>query len=173
MKLRPLLPTLALLPGLPLIGYLWPLPAPPLASAGDDPWNWPAPLERRQPTLPAELATFWPGRTPADPKQAAAGAEAAAAAGKGTHQAWTLIGVIGQGRRHSALVQDPQRNIRTLAPGDALDERRRISRIEATRLHWQDTDGQTGTLPLYPDPIDAPTAPVDTPRATANTETRE
>ncbi|GAB3394540.1 hypothetical protein [Azotobacter armeniacus] len=173
MKLRPLLPALVLLPGLSLLGYLWPLPDPLAAPAGDDTWNWPEPAERRQPALPGELATFWPGKAPADPEKATADAEAAAAAGKDKRQAWTLIGVIRQGRRYSALVQDPQRNILSLAPGDALDGQRRVERIEPTRLHWQDADGQTGALSLYPDPLDDTTAPVDIPRAAAMTETRE
>lgn len=169
MKLIPL--ALCLLLGLPALGYLWPLPDPEGVAASEDHWSWPSADERKQADIPEKLTTFWPGRAPLSPEEAAAASEAEKA--RAARHAWSLIGVIRQGRHFNALVQDPQNNILTLNPGDALDEDRKVSTIEPTRLRWQDAAGQTGELPLYPEPDVAPTAPVDDPRAAAKTETQE
>jgi hypothetical protein len=165
----PPLAILALLLGLPLLGYLWPLPEPKQPLTSDDAWTWPAAAQYKSPTAaPEKLATFWPGKTPASPKQAGATETA-----KGLRHDWRLIGVIRQGRQSSALIQDPEGSILTLKPGDALDPQRRISQIAPTRLRWQDREGKTGELPLYPEPDAATVAPADTLGATATTETRE
>ncbi len=154
MKPRPaLLATLALLLGLPLLGYLWPLPAAESLPTDEQSWSWPSDADAPTPTPPPpRLASFWPGQRPASTESAAAN-EAATA---GAPRAWSLIGVIRQGRQLSALVQDPQGDILTLRPGDALDAQRRVERIEPTRLHWRSATADTGHLPLYPEPEAAP-----------------
>lgn len=154
MKSHPaLLAALALVLGLPLLGYLWPLPEPQQPPADDQAWNWPSDAGEPAPTpAPPRLAGFWPGQRPASTESAAAN-EAAAA---GAPRAWSLIGVIRQGRQLSALVQDPQGDILTLRPGDALDAQRRVERIEPTRLHWRSATADTGHLPLYPETEAAP-----------------
>lgn len=142
---------LTLLPGLPLLGYLWPPADAPAPQTAQDPWTWPAAKSAAQPAPPpANLALFWPGAKPAPDTDSAS--NAAANKQTGAHRDWTLIGLIRQGNSLTALVQDPQQNILTLRPGDRLDQERRVSTLEPTRLHWQDNQGRTGQLQLYPAP---------------------
>lgn len=159
MTARQTLAALALALGLPLLGYLWPLPAADLPGDAEDRWTWPEPTAAtRHSELPANLASYWPGKKPTN--STAADGQTADSQAEAARRDWTLIGIIRQGDSLSALVQDPQRNILTLQPGDSLDQQRRISDLEPTRLHWHDDEGQTGELPLYPVPIpnDQPSA---------------
>ncbi len=151
MNARLILVVLALVLGLPLIGYLWPQPTPDALQHAEERWAWPeAADETPRAELPENLANYWPGKKPTN----STGADALAADSKGqaTRRDWTLIGVIRQGNSLSALVQDPQRNILTLRPGDRLDEQRTVSELKPTSLLWRDDEGGTGELPLYPEP---------------------
>lgn len=141
--------TLALLLGLPLLGYLWPLPTADQPGSTEDRWAWPEPASSdRHGELPQHLATWWPGKKP--PSRTAADGQGTDS--QAARHDWTLIGIIRQGNRLSALLQDPQRNILTLGPGDRLDAQRRISELHATSLYWRDDAGATGKLLLYPVP---------------------
>lgn len=151
MTARQTLAALALALALPLLGYFWPLPEASPPGDAEDRWTWPEPsAANRHHELPANLANYWPGQKPTS--STAADALAADSKGQAARTDWTLIGIIRQGNSLSALVQDPQRNILTLQPGDPLDEQRRVSDLEPTRLHWHDDEGRTGELPLYPAP---------------------
>lgn len=150
MKYRQLLPVaIALLLGLPLLAYLWPLPTPTPPDSGKESWAWP-PTEQAPASAeaPANLGTFWPGKLPEIARQ---DDKAAAKPHAETHP-WMLVGIIRQSRRFEALVLDPQNNLLTLKPGDALDESRRVIRIDSTRLYWQAADDSRGELLLYPEP---------------------
>ena len=149
MTARLTLAALLLVFGLPLLGYLWPLPQATSGAAATDNWAWPENAAARQPTqVPANLANYWPGKNPAHNNTN----DARTAAGDTLSKAidWQLIGIISQGKSLSALVQDPEGNILKLQAGDSLDPQRRVSVLEATRLHWHDDNGRTGELPLYP-----------------------
>jgi hypothetical protein len=145
-----LLPTLGTCAAALLLGYLWPLPNPPTETTDQQAWVWPsAPQPAAATAAPSKLSTYWPGTDASN--EADNSATDQSQKSTVTHT-WRLIGIIRQGKSLSALVQDPKQNIVTLKPGDHLGEARRVSRLEPTRLHWQDNDGRTGALLLYPDP---------------------
>lgn len=153
MKLRlPLLSLLAaaLVIGLFLVGYLWPVSQADFAETAEDQWRWSAsapPVAERP--LPGNLTSFWPGKKPLSSAEQAA---AAAAAAEGARHDWMLIGIIRQGGPPSAVVLDPEGKLLTLSIGDRLDEQREIIALRATTLIWQDAKGATGELQLYPEP---------------------
>lgn len=148
---RLILAATALALGLALLGYVWPQPSPDAELVVDDNWTLPATTpSERQTDLPANLATYWPGRKPTS--STVAEAAAADSQREPTRHDWKLIGVIRQGDNLSALVQDPQRNILMLSPGDRLDEQRSVSELKLTSLRWRDDEGGTGELQLYPEP---------------------
>jgi len=145
------LAAIALASALVLLGYFWPQPSPNDVLAASDDWALPAPLPREPRTeLPANLATYWPGRKPTS--STAAATDPADSTPGTTQRDWTLIGIIRQGNSLSALVQDPQRNILTLKTGDRLDEARTVRQLTPTALLWKDAQGGTGELLLYPEP---------------------
>lgn len=146
-----MLAALALVLGLPLVGYLWPQPTLDALKDSEEGWTWPeAASETPRAELPENLANYWPGKKPTNSTEAdPASADSQRGA---TQHDWKLIGVIRQGSSLSALVQDPQQNIVTLRPGDRLDEQRRVSELKPTSLLWRDDEGGTGELPLYPEP---------------------
>lgn len=171
---------LVLLLGMPLIGYLWPLSSSTIAIAPVDDWTWPSATQPRAAvSAPDKLAVYWPGKAPGNAESDSAAGDASKRVG--AKHAWQLIGIIRQGGSLNALVMDPQQNILVLKAGDALDSQRRVSLIEATRLHWQSPEGQTGVLTLYPQSSssDAQTPevgqaiPAASPQATAIIETAE
>ena len=149
MSVRVIIAALIALLSLPLIGYLWPLPETAAPDTAEDRWLWPEARPRHELTAPANLATFWPGVKPLAPGAQGNDADSAPSAAQ---QDWMLIGLINQGGSRSALVKDPEGNILVLKPGDALDEVRAVTTLESTRLYWQDDAGNTGDLPLYPEP---------------------
>jgi len=151
MKARLTLAALALMLGLPLIGYFWPQPTPTFLQDGEERWAWPeAAHETPRAELPKNLANYWPGRKPTNSTEADPDS-ADSQQGAARHD-WKLIGVIRQGTSLSALVQDPKQNIVTLRPGDRLDEQRSVSELKPTSLLWRDNEGGTGELQLYPEP---------------------
>lgn len=150
MKARLILVALALVFGLPVIGYLWPQPTPDVLPDANERWAWPEAADQTPRTeLPDNLATYWPGKKPTN---SAEGDPASADSQRAKQHDWKLIGVIRQGNSLSALVQDPQQNILTLTPGDRLDEQRRVSELKPTALLWRDDEGGTGQLQLFPEP---------------------
>ncbi len=151
MKLRlPLLSLLAaaLVIGLFLVGYLWPVSQADFAETAEDQWEWTAgDTHDAVRALPNNLARYWPGKKPlSSAEQAAASADTTA------RHDWMLIGIIRQGGPPSAVVLDPEGKLLTLSIGDRLDEQREIIALRATTLIWQDTKGATGELQLYPEP---------------------
>lgn len=144
-----LLPTLGICATALLLGYLWPPPKEPTELTDQEAWTWPnAPLPRASHSAPSKLNTYWPGTVATNEADTSADLRQQNTA---THS-WRLIGIIRQGRNHSAQVLDPQQQILTLNIGDALDPQRRVTAIEATRLRWQNAAGAVGELLLYPQP---------------------
>lgn len=152
MKLRlPLLSLLAaaLVIGLFLVGYLWPVSQADFAETAEDQWRWSAsapPVAERP--LPGNLTSFWPGKKPLSSAEQAAAASAA----EGARHDWMLIGIIRQGGPPSAVLLDPEGKLLTLSVGDRLDEQRQIKALQSTSLIWQDAQGVSGALQLYPEP---------------------
>ena len=118
MKLRlPLLSLLAaaLVIGLFLVGYLWPVSQADFAETAEDQWRWSAsapPVAERP--LPGNLTSFWPGKKPLSSAEQAA----AAAAAEGARHDWMLIGIIRQGGPPSAVLLDPEGKLLTLSMGN-------------------------------------------------------
>src|SRR5690606_7673246 len=150
MNRRLLIALAALVAGLPLLGYLWPLSLAQPEDATGEAWHWPtAATGERAAPAPATLARFWPGSAPSE---AAAAQQATQDASRRQGGTWALVGTVRQGARLDALVRDPQQNILTLRPGDAIGDERHIIEVAPTRLWWQGRDGAAGELPLYPEP---------------------
>lgn len=133
-----------------LLGYLWPQPAQLTETTDQETWAWPStPKSVAISAAPSKLNIHWPGTDTTSQNDDSADQTNQKNAAAHT---WQLIGIIRQGPIHSAQVLDPQRQILTLNTGDALDNQRRVTAIEATRLRWQDASGAAGELLLYPQP---------------------
>lgn len=137
---------------LPALGYLWPQAS--LQDSANTPptWSWPkAEPERNATPLPNNMDLFWPSNTPSSDSQNTDTATAQSD-NKSKTGRWSLVGVIRQGTQLNALLQDPKQNILTLKLGDMIDKQRKVNAIHPTQLTWQDNEGKTGVLLLYPNP---------------------
>lgn len=147
-RLRQLSLAAALLVGFLMLGYLWPVNQTDFAENSVDQWEWTAgDTHDAVRALPNNLARYWPGKKPlSSAEQAAASADTTA------RHDWMLIGIIHQGGPPSAVVLDPEGKLLTLSIGDRLDEQRQIKALQSTSLIWQDAQGASGALQLYPEP---------------------
>lgn len=147
-RLRQLSLAAALLVGFLMLGYLWPVNQTDFAENSVDQWEWTAgDTHDAVRALPNNLARYWPGKKPlSSAEQAAASADTTA------RHDWMLIGIIRQGGPPSAVVLDPEGKLLTLSIGDRLDEQRQIKALQSTSLIWQDAQGASGALQLYPEP---------------------
>ena len=142
MNARLTLAAIALASALVLLGYFWPQPSPNDVLAASDDWALPAPLPREPRTeLPANLATYWPGRKPTS--------STAAATDPADSTPERRNGIDAD--RHHPPGQQPQRpgtgpaaQYPTLKPGDRLDEARTVRQLAPTALLWQDDRSGTG-----------------------------
>ena len=126
----------ALVMGLPLIGFIWPQSASLTGPLAERDWQWPSAqvLKDIEPQ-PKLLARFWPVQEKAP--QATAEETAQATADALARQTMKLVAIVRQGQQQQALVLTPSGELKTLNNGDLLDQRRRISAITASGLHWQ------------------------------------
>lgn len=148
-RLRQLSLAAALLVGFLMLGYLWPVNQADFAENSVDQWEWTAgDTHDAVRALPNNLARYWPGKKPLSSAEQAA----AAAAAEGARHDWMLIGIIRQGGPPSAVLLDPEGKLLTLSVGDRLDEQRQIKALQSTSLIWQDAQGVSGELQLYPEP---------------------
>lgn len=154
---------LALVLGLPLLGYVWPSPnSVANAPLGQD-WQWPKaqPQQIIEPE-PKLLARFWPiTETANDTEQSSSAATAKA---ESEPQPVKLVAIVRQGQQQQALILDSNGELKTLNQGEQLDEQRRISAINSSAIRWHTLGdiAEQGELRLYPRPTNHSDSASDT-----------